>query len=309
MSRPGAAWYVSDGGWHVCRGCDRDFDGRESLMKHLKQSSKHNYCASCDRDFRLFDDQRKHWIESSHHFFCTFCSTHHDDKEALSRHCDREHYRCEACGDYFRTEELRFEHGRESHIFCVEHRRAFKSEANYKAHLASAFHVPRNVPCPTSSSSGCTHTFVSRSAAILHLETGTCTSGLTRAKLDAVVRGVDRSGILITPAARSDNSASPVSPAQAAADAEFDSGRQAYRCPRCASTRFRTRRALEQHLSSPASCSGRQEKLYRCADPACARRFGTLSGLEQHAEVKTCDLRKMVQPQSVMEKVLTKLAR
>ncbi|GAA5856429.1 hypothetical protein JCM8547_008740 [Rhodosporidiobolus lusitaniae] len=105
------------------------------------------------------------------------------------------HYPCEGCNLYHRTEVGRYEHGRQAHPFCEAHRRAFKSEANLKAHLASSSHVSRNVACPT----GCGKAFVSTAAAILHLESDSCTSGLTHIRLNRFIQQLDRHHVFTNP--------------------------------------------------------------------------------------------------------------
>ncbi|GAA5830525.1 hypothetical protein JCM11251_002501 [Rhodosporidiobolus azoricus] len=303
-----ADWWVDSYGWHVCGPCQREFRNREALMRHLETSSQHDYCRDCDRDFVSPAALRSHYANSPLHFFCVLCDTHYyADSYDLEDHKRDDHYRCEGCSTIFATERGRYEHGRQAHPFCETHRRAFRSQANLNAHLASSAHVSRTTPCPT----GCGAHFVSKSAAILHLEAGYCPSGLNRAKINYYVQQLDRTRMITSGSQRllpAPNSKSVTQSSYIATERSWDPYEQAYRCSLC-SNLFNSLHGLNQHLLSPrhaysSSASHSNEKLYKCPNVRCARQFATLSGLVQHAEAESCGVLRAPGVRQTLENVM-----
>ncbi|GAA5900495.1 hypothetical protein JCM6882_001261 [Rhodosporidiobolus microsporus] len=311
MGRKGDAdWWISGSGWHVCGLCDRQFNGWSALLNHLRHSSQHDYCTECDREFASPAALRSHYANSSLHAFCTLCDTHCDDDDDLEEHQQQYHFECEACNLIFATEVGRYEHGRQSHPFCETHRRAFQSTANLRAHLDSSAHVSRNVPCPT----GCGNSFVSRSAAILHLEAGRCPSGLTRAKIDYFVQQLDRSRLITSGSQKllpAPESRSVSSTTYIATERSWDPNEGAYRCFLCSSSSrlFNSLHGLNQHLLSPKHTYSSDtfsggDKLYKCPNVRCGRKFATLSGLVQHGESDSCGVMRVPVVQRTLDDVM-----
>jgi len=69
-----------------------------------------------------------------------------------------------------------------------------------------------------------------------------------------------------------------------------------YECLLCGWT-FETLARLNKHLQSPRHA----DKIYRCPKPDCRAEFRTLSGLCQHVEGGTCDVRTFRGVQNVMD--------
>ncbi|GAA6034323.1 hypothetical protein JCM8097_002668 [Rhodosporidiobolus ruineniae] len=303
-----ADWWIDRRGWHVCGPCDREFNGWGALLKHLESSSRHDYCRQCDRDFVSPEALRSHYANSPSHSFCTLCDTHCDDSDELNDHYRDSHWACEGCSLIFATEIGRYEHGRQAHPFCITHRRAFRSQANLNAHLNSSAHVSRSVLCPT----GCGAPFVSRSAAIQHLETGLCPSGLTRAKIDYHVQRLDPSRLITSGSQQllpAPDSRSVTTTSYVATERSWDPDQRAYRCFLC-SRLFNSLHGLNQHLLSPRhthsnkNSSSSSPKLYKCPNRTCAKQFATLSGLVQHAEADSCGVIRAPVVQRTLDSVM-----
>jgi hypothetical protein len=187
------------------------------------------------------------------------------------------------------------EHDRDYHKYCTDCQRSFQSESNLRHHLNSRLHRPANVRCP---GRGCNRTFVSHAALVLHFESGTCPSRMTREELNRLVVRADTNNYITNPArlltgplGRSEPPASTVT---------WATGRSwngyAYQCFLCNRT-FDTLARLNQHLQSPVH----QDKIYRCPKSDCRIEFVALSGLCQHVEGGSCGVRMFRQVRDVMD--------
>ncbi|TKA57201.1 hypothetical protein B0A53_01157 [Rhodotorula sp. CCFEE 5036] len=247
---------------YTCYDCNYSYQDRDDLDDHLDYH--HFACLSCDQTYSSQAARRSHWANSRAHSFCTLCDTFHDNDNELHAHKQQEHYRCQNCSTWFASELGRHEHARQAHakLYCVSHRRAFQTPANYNAHMHSAEHVGRNQPCPFQ----CGRMFPDRSAVALHLEAGSCSSGVTRAMIDNFMRTHDQQRLVTAP--------QPMLIEGPASNSK-------------------TSTILNAHLSSPRHAytdvdDANREKLYKCPNKACNRPFTTLSGVIQHAEYGGC---------------------
>ncbi|KDQ53522.1 hypothetical protein JAAARDRAFT_61237 [Jaapia argillacea MUCL 33604] len=279
-----------------CTSCDRSFVSQHALEQHLEASPNHNYCSKCERDFNSWNALRTHYINSPIHYFCRGCDDDFDDDDELDDHIEENHWYCGNCEKFFESELGLREHYRQSpaHFYCPSCDKHFQNDNNLQQHLRSAIHVGRPFNCP---GSGCGKSFPSIAALTLHLESGTCPSGITRKKLDKRVAEFDRQG-LITDRLRI-TSESPYQVTDTyATDAAWNGS--AYECYFCARG-FRTLFALNQHLKSPVHESAN----YRC--PHCQVQFGTLSGLVQHIESGECGVMKFGSTKRVVDELTTGL--
>ena len=178
------------------------------------------------------------------------------------------------------------EHRRQRHAdrYCVPCRRIFQTANALRQHqLTSAQHRSRTVICPMK---GCGRAFPSLAALVLHLEAGTCASGMTRKMVDDIVRKLDKTHFVTKP-----NRRAIEAPPEGEVTGEWATERAwngaAYECYWCHHT-FATLRALNAHLRSPAHA----EKIYRCPprQSGCGAEFGTLSAFCQHMESGSCDV-------------------
>lgn len=135
-------------------------------------------------------------------------------------------------------------------------------------HLKSSMHAGKNVKCPW-----CPNKFTNLTGVCLHLESGACTSGINRQKINQYCREVDPNHIFTNKQIGwyDDQSSTSNIATGAAWDGSY------YRCCLCQNG-FGSLRGLNQHLSSPAH----QQKIYHC--PRCRREYTVLSGLVNHLE-------------------------
>ncbi|VUC33504.1 unnamed protein product [Clonostachys rosea] len=136
--------------WDYCQRCDRQFNSESALDQHIRDSPRHNICRACDDDFEDRDDLEQHCED--YHDYCVNCRRFFDDDEDLQEHEISQHNMCVTCGKYF------------------------SSESNLRNHQLT--HMKKNIECP-----GCQRYFVTYSAMLLHLETGTCDCGIGRERV------------------------------------------------------------------------------------------------------------------------------
>ena len=193
---------------------------------------------------RLKHEQGEHWVE------CSKCTYIFKDEESLADHEDEAH----------------------PQNYCEECQRQFQNLNNLNQHLKSSFHVGKNAKCPW-----CSQKFTNLTGICLHLESGSCSSGINREKINKYCRQVDPGHIFTNKQIGwyNDHDKTP----DMATGAAWDGSR--YRCYLCQNG-FGTLRALNQHLSSPAH----QQKIYHC--PRCRREYVALSGLINHLESESC---------------------
>ncbi|KAL8635916.1 MAG: hypothetical protein Q9228_006635 [Teloschistes exilis] len=194
----------------------------------------------------------------------------------------------ECCGRFFNSNGMRNhldnsyahrneieDHKEEQHPpnYCYGCKRQFSNLNNLKMHLKSSSHKGKNVKCPW-----CITMFTSLTGVCTHLESGSCTSGINRTKIDNYCRQVDPNHIFTNKQIGwyEENSSSTTTIATVAA---WDGNR--YRCYLC-QRGFYNLTALNQHLASPVH----RQKIYHC--PRCRREFTNLSGLVNHLESESC---------------------
>lgn len=171
----------------------------------------------------------------------------------------------------------------------------------FTQHLNSSVHRPKDVKCPFK----CGASFVSRSALVLHLENGGCSSGMTRSQVDKYVRQFDTNNIITDPSRLLTGGSSSSSSQEITLIAtERSWNGSAYQCVLCYHP-FRTLHALNQHLASPKH----KDKVYICRGAECGLRFNALSGLVQHVESDKCGVGRLRFVQNTMDSVLGQMGR
>ncbi|KAH7924474.1 hypothetical protein BV22DRAFT_505510 [Leucogyrophana mollusca] len=268
---------------YYCGRCDRDFPHRHALDQHLHDSHCHNICSGpCfNLDYWTRSELEEHYMESSLHAYCHFCDQHFDDKGDLQDHEVGSHPVCSPCNMVFIDEDDIHDHNLQCHHYCALCRRTFESSSNLRNHLNSSTHVAKHVDCPFN---GCSMSFVSKSAVVLHLESGACRSGANRFAVDRYIREVDRTNIITDPS-RLLTSGDYENVQYSATGAAWNG--RAYECIICHSE-FRALDDLNRHMASPRH----QDKVYRCPLDTCCAHFVTLSGLGQHIESEKCGVSK-----------------
>ncbi|KAI1791414.1 hypothetical protein LXA43DRAFT_428146 [Ganoderma leucocontextum] len=270
-----------------CERCERWFGSYQAFWQHERTSGNHHFCDACDRDFVSDAALIQHYSNSSRHTYCTLCDELLDDLGiSLNRHDEEVHYECMGCNMVFRDEVDMLTHCRDVHHdrWCAPCRRMFQNENNLRQHLRSATHQPANFACPMK---GCGRSFISTAALVLHLESGTCASGMTRAMVDRLVRQYDKRGVITDPSrliqGPGASGSSPQVTRTWATDRAWNGS--AYECYLCHKA-FRSLTALNAHLGSPVH----SDKLYRCPRDfgGCGTEFRTMSAFCQHVEHGQC---------------------
>lgn len=162
--------------------------------------------------------------------------------------------------------------------------------------MNSAAHKTKDVMCPTH---GCGLGFVSHSALVLHMESGTCKSGINRKMVNTLVHRYDTNNLITDPGRMitgSNDHQQHIT--YYASEASFNPYTQSYECCLCHRT-FQTLSGLNQHLGSQAH----EQKSYLCRGPTCGARFKALSALVQHVESQKCGVAKFIAVQNTMAAV------
>lgn len=136
---------------------------------------------------------------------------------------------------------------------------------------------------------------------ILHLESGSCRSGVNRRVVDRYVREYDKTNVITNPA-RLLTAGSEDEVAYYASSAAWNGS--SFECYLCHST-FRTLVSLNQHLASPRH----QEKVYFCPLSSCRTEFPTLSALCQHIESERCGVGRFQQVRNAMDSIVGSMGR
>ncbi|VTT62652.1 unnamed protein product [Fusarium fujikuroi] len=130
-------------------------------------------CGRCDKGFPSHRAKQQHVQDSGSHHLCGYCTspTGYETEEDLDNHLEKVHHICTAC-DYRRFADAHrlALHDMDKHNIRIVCRRRFQTMQNLKMH--KLIHAERAIEC-----AGCSRMFVTESAMLLHLETGTCASG------------------------------------------------------------------------------------------------------------------------------------
>jgi len=138
---------------------------------------------------------------------------------------------------------------------------------------------------------GCPRRFASHSDVVLHLESGTCNSGVTRHMIDAYVLKHDVRNVITNPRRMITIGTTleyTPPPTYTATDRAFNGS--SWECYFC-HIEFPTKPQLNQHLASPKHSAG-PNKIYKCPNSVCGKQFTTLSGLGQHIEKGSCGVQR-----------------
>ncbi|EIW56295.1 uncharacterized protein TRAVEDRAFT_49131 [Trametes versicolor FP-101664 SS1] len=326
-----------------CIRCSRTFSDANDLLFHALVSDNHHRCRDCDEDYTTKAELRQHFVDSPKHFYCFRCNLHLATQIALVKHNGWTHRRrprvVAHSGSTSPTSTLSVsstistlsvssspeakeqEKTKFTDRYCVPCKRAFMSPGNLRSHQRSHIHQGRRIPCPFS---GCGKRFVSTAAVFIHLESGTCASGMTLDKLVRLVARVDHEHILtipdrlanVTTNANIHTNTNKPFPSSSTTGVSMR-GRvryvrdgALYRCSACGKA-FRTYLAFTRHAGSAAHAA----QVFRCPlAHGCGAEFRTFSGLCQHVESERCrvrGLRDMVDKviRSVLNKVKGMTAR
>jgi len=231
--------------------------------------------------------------------YCDRCARYFPHNRALQQHLENSsfHWICDDCGLDYPNKESRRNHYIQSknHHYCGVHDQHFQNQNNLQQHLNSRHHQLSNVKCP---GYGCNRSFISPAALILHFESGTCSSGLTRAELDRRVVRADRNHLITNPDRLICGPGGCEPPTTTWQATEYSWNGMEYECYLCHKG-FGTLNRLNQHLQSPFH----KEKIYRCPKSDCRIEFKTLSALFQHVEGGSCGVQRFRQVRDAMDRL------
>jgi len=149
--------------------------------------------------------------------------------------------------------------------------------------MHSRVHMGNSIQCPF-----CKEGFTTASGVTIHLESGRCTtSGLDRAKINDMVRRLDRNNVITRPLLTMPGYDSVEMIATERAWNGYS-----YECYLC-TREFQTLHALNNHIKSPVH----EQAIYRCPKASCGRQYKLLSGLIQHVESESCGVMRFNQVQ------------
>ncbi|KAI0758799.1 hypothetical protein C8Q74DRAFT_1388531, partial [Fomes fomentarius] len=185
----------------TCQSTNAATDGSIQIARYSSTGTTrpmHHICYRCDRDFTTAVGLIQHYIQGNLHPYCRWCDDHFEDFEDLDDHYEDAHWYCDACDKCFRDDVGLHEHRRQTHAdrYCVPCKRIFQNANNLRQYEKSSIHQGRTVLGPMKN---CERAFPSTSTLVLHLESGTCTSGMTRKMVDDIIRKIDRSNVITNP--------------------------------------------------------------------------------------------------------------
>lgn len=239
-----------------CLDCDRYFVNENALQQHLDYSATHRpvyNCEPCRQSFSNAHGLEQHKLNSIKHlrkvwnYVCAPCSWGCSQLETLEVHKEEVHHWCKLHDEYF------------------------DNENNLRQHRKSKAHG-QSKQCP-----GCTRSFPTVTAVTLHLESGTCISGMNRRKVDLRVHEIDKRGIFTNRKLIGYGEWEPEPDIWATSRAWNGWAYECYFCDK----EYSTLGKLNGHITN-IHAPKRTEDIYNC--PGCGKKFKLFSQLMGHVE-------------------------
>ena len=317
----------------TCSSCNRKFQTQFGLETHQTVKS-HCHCPTCDRFFVNEQALNEHGIayhdSISVRYTCQHCQQSFISNELCKKHQkSMQHCYCFGCDRFFKTGHALDQHMKDSprhNVFwafqCNDCPRTFETQQGLDHHHRQMKHIPKpapssptsllaqlvqaNIRCPGGQ---CDRHFVSLSAALRHLESGACPSGINMDKILAFIQRMDTDRVitssdlnyssivperikdsetissldedaLSTPSTNGGVLLDQLSLSMAHLDLSDNT------CTACAKS-FSGPKDLKNHMKSPVHLP----KLFHCDLPPTTRgfkTFRTLSDLLRHIESGAC---------------------
>ncbi|RAK98721.1 uncharacterized protein BO80DRAFT_386745 [Aspergillus ibericus CBS 121593] len=212
---------------YECLICERAFISADALYAHCRQTSLHEWCERCCRVFISNSSKFAHLRESNRHHVCSSCPQPKDFEslEELEDHQVEIHYACLDCNLRHESAIELQEHDISQHHLCVICDIYFSNENSLRMHQQR--HQARTTECY-----GCYRSFKSFSGMLIHLEAGSCASGVTEGKIDRIAGEFHQNQKYTV----------------------FGDGWWLYKCPNC-DKEFPKLSALYQHVEDMPMCS------------------------------------------------------
>ena len=204
---------------------------------------------------------------------------------------------CDSCGDSYDNQEEFHAHITEAHAdhYCTKCNISFSNANELRMHLLrSEAHNERKFRCP---GRNCNTSYITRSDLVLHLEYGSCCSGIERHRLNRFIARVklsDRHDIIIEHDPVYDGDTSDVTE-EDLSDTKWGNR---FVCPKPGCHKScPTVDGLRAHLNSPAH----SPDFYRCPPRfgGCDKQFKAFSGLLSHLENGRCGAEKYLKVYAV----------
>lgn len=141
---------------------------------------------------------------------------------------------------------------------------------------------------------GCETVFATPAQMTMHLDTGSCASGLNRHKINTLAVTYDRNNVITNPSRLLENSIRTMVTTNFYFASALTWNGKSYECYLC-HQKFKELPRLNAHLNSPRH----DEKMYRCPRSDCLREFTTLSAIMQHVESKCCKAHRFKEVENV----------
>jgi len=212
--------------------------------------------------------------------YCNYCDQHFATHNGYVQHVNTSaahneaDWECSVCDRCFVSDHARTQHYINGpHPYCNPCDRVFQNQNSYNAHMHSRIHMGNSIQCPF-----CKRPFTVASGVVIHLESGNCSSGINRQKINEAVRNLDRNNVITRPMITMpgyDN-------VQTIATERSFNGSY-YECCLCP-REFGTLQGLNAHMRSPVH----EQAMYRCPKRSCGTNFRLLSSLVQHVESESC---------------------
>ncbi|KAL7619895.1 hypothetical protein AAE478_010442 [Parahypoxylon ruwenzoriense] len=254
-------------------------------------------CGSCEREFGTLHARKQHMNVLDHEMpehECDICERYFGSRKAVEQHMDaKDHwlYECSKCDEEELTAEELKEHEVDEHQYCSDCDRSFNNPNDIKMHLNSRIHRGADMKCPF-----CSEAYTSATGLSHHLERGSCPDApsLDRDMVYKIVRSKDSGGLISKKLL--DWNGSP----KYEANREAWNG-DAWECYFC-NREFRSLRALNQHLASPAH----QQNLYHCPKRSdCGREFRSFAALMNHLESESCGYTRFENVQNAAKNIVS----
>jgi hypothetical protein len=240
-----------------CDSCEKYFKTLNGYNMHMEHSAAHQSpdweCCFCDRDFGTEQARHQHYAAAANHPYCVSCRRTFNDEHSLMQ------------------------------VSCTPFNPISSADLGSQ-HMRSRIHVGTNISCPF-----CNGHFATASGLTIHLESGSCSSGLDRHKINNLIRHMDKKNVITKPLLAMpgyESASDMVATNQAWNGYAFE----CYFCHR----EFHSLDALNKHIRSPIH----EQKIYRCPGRGCGREYKLLSGLVQHVESESCGIMRFSQVQA-----------
>ncbi|KAH0555938.1 hypothetical protein GP486_006120 [Trichoglossum hirsutum] len=166
-----------------CRLCRLFFDEKRALRRH-SQAHRHSYCDGCDKPFVNKRALEQHRF-AVHAYGGSSCSEIVPSPHSPGKHAEDEGHETTVA--------------RLADHYCQPCEREFGDERALEQHMSSVIHKPLCANLKCVGGNGCKKKFTSPSAMIHHLESGACTSKLTRNMINEFLAQHDTTNIILSP--------------------------------------------------------------------------------------------------------------